>query len=158
MFKKILVPLDGSKFAIDALKLAIEIAKPFHSQITLLHVGSLKTLLPLNRYERTQQVTSEEITQFIALAREAGFMILAQGRQLVEDSEISVKTIFKEGHPALEIVRIAKNGGFNLIVLGAKGVSHIKELRLGGTSEQIARNAPCTIMLYKPTNLAKLAK
>jgi nucleotide-binding universal stress UspA family protein len=158
VFKKILVPLDGSKFAIDALKMAIEIAKPFHSQITLLHVGSLSTLLPLKRYERTQQVTSEDITRFIALARETGFTILAQGRQLVEDSGTSVKTIFKEGHPALEIVRIAQDGGFNLIVLGAKGISHIKELRLGGTSEQIVRNAPCTIMVYKPTNLTKSAK
>ena len=155
MFKKILVPLDGSKSAINALKLALKIAKQFHSQVTLLHVGSLSTLLPLKRYERTQQITPDKIMQFISLTREAGFTILEQGRQLAESSGIPVKTLFKEGHPALITIRVAKHGDFTLIILAAKGISQVKELRLGSTSEQIIRNAPCTIMVYKPSNSNK---
>jgi hypothetical protein len=34
----------------------------------------------------------------------------------------------KEGYPSLEIIRIAREKSFNLIILGAKGVSHIEEL------------------------------
>lgn len=149
MFKKILVPLDGSQSATAALTMALEMAHAFQSHLTLLHVGSLSTVLPLKRYERLKQITPEELTRFISITRDAGFAILEQGRQLVEASGIPVKTIFKEGHPGLEIVRIAKERGSNLIVLGAKGVSQVKELRLGSTSEQIVRNAPCTVMVYK---------
>jgi nucleotide-binding universal stress UspA family protein len=135
--------------------MALEIAKPFQSQITLLHVGSLNTLLALKRYDHTQRVTPEEIKKFIALTREAGFTILEEGRQIVEASGIPVKTLFKEGHPATEIVHIARNGAFNLIILAAKGVSHIKEVHLGSTSDQIVRNAPCTIMVYKTPRVSQ---
>jgi nucleotide-binding universal stress UspA family protein len=149
MFKKILVPLDGSPSATAALTMALKLAQAFQSQLILLHVGSLKTLLPLKRYERLQQITPEELTRFITITRDAGFTILEQGRQLVEAAGLPVKTIFKEGHPGLEIVRIARERGSDLIVLSAKGVSQIKELRLGSTSDQIVRNAPCTVMVYK---------
>lgn len=87
-------------------------------------------------------MTSEEITQVITLSREAGFTLLEQGRQLVEAAGIPEKTMFRESHPSLEIIRIARESNFNLIILGAKGVSDIKELLLGSTSEQIVRNAP----------------
>ena len=149
VFKKILVPLDGSPSATAALTMAVELAQVFQSHLTLLHVGSLSTVLPLKRYERLQQITPDELTRFIIITRDAGFAILEQGRQLVEAAGLPVKTIFKEGHPGLEIVRIARERGSDLIVLGAKGVSQIKELRLGSTSEQIVRNASCTVMVYK---------
>jgi nucleotide-binding universal stress UspA family protein len=151
VFEKILVPLDGSPSATAALRLALEIAQRFQSQITLIHVGSLSMVLRLKRYERLQQMSSEEIAQVIALSREAGFTLLEHGRQLVEAAGIPVKTMFKEGHPSLEIIRVARERSFNLIILGAKGVSQIKELRLGSTSERIVRNAPCTVMVYKPS-------
>lgn len=150
VFEKILVPLDGSSSATADLRMALEIAERFQSQITLVHVGSLSMILRLKRFERLQQITSEEIAQVIALSREAGFTLLEQGRQLVEAAGIPVKTMFKEGHPSIEIIRIARERRFNLIILGAKGVSQIKELRLGSTSEQIVRNAPCAVMVYKP--------
>ena len=149
MFKKILVPLDGSPSSTAALTMALELAQVFQSHLTLLHVGSLSTVLPLKQYEQLQQVTPEELTRFITITRNAGFNILEQGRQLVEAAGVPVKTIFKEGHPRLEIVHIARERGSSLIVLGATGVSQIKELRLGSVSEQIVRNAPCTVMVYK---------
>lgn len=149
MFKKILVPLDGSPSATGALTMALVLAQAFQSHLTLLYVGSLSTVLLLKRYERLKQITAEELTRFITITRDAGFTILEQGRQLVEAAGIPVKTIFKEGQPGLEIVRIARERGSDLIVLGAKGVSQIKEQQLGSTSEQIVQNAPCTVMVYK---------
>jgi nucleotide-binding universal stress UspA family protein len=149
VFKKILVPLDGSKSAIAALKMALELAKLFQSHITLLHVVSLGTVLPIKRFEKAQQVQTDEIEKLIVLSREAGFTILDQGQQLLEGTGIPVKTILKEGYPALEVVRVARDRNLDLIVLGAKGISQVKELRLGRTSEQIVRNAPCTVMVCK---------
>jgi nucleotide-binding universal stress UspA family protein len=152
MLTKILVPLDGSKSAITALNVASELARRFDSQITLLHVASLSTVLPIKRFEKTHRVSADEMKKFITLSREAGFNILDQGQQLLEGSGIPVKTVFKEGYPALEIVRIARDRNFDLIVVGARGVSQVKELRLGRTTEQIVRNAPCSVMVCKQPN------
>ena len=150
MFKKILVPLDGSKSAIAALNIACEVATRFQSHITLLHVASLGTVLPMKRFEKTQHISPHEIQKMIMSSREAGFNILDQGQQILEGSGIPVKTILKDGYPATEIVRIARDRNLDLIILGARGVSQIKELRIGRTSEQIVRNAPCTVMICKP--------
>lgn len=149
MFKKILVPLDGSKSAIAALNMACEVAKRFQSQITLLHVASLGTILPMKRFEKTQHISPDEIQKMITSSREAGFSILDQGRQILDDSGIPVKTTLKEGYPTAEIMRIARERNLDLIILGARGVSQIKELRIGRTTEQIVRNAPCSVVVCK---------
>jgi nucleotide-binding universal stress UspA family protein len=149
LFKKILVPLDGSKAAIAALNMACEMAKRFQSHITLLHVTSLGTILPVKRFEKAQHLSPDEIQKMIMSSREAGFSILDQGQQILEGTDIPVKTILKEGYPAAEIVRIAHDRNLDLIILGARGVSQIKEFRIGRTSEQIVRNAPCNVMVCK---------
>lgn len=149
MFKKLLVPTDEFKHAKSAVQTAIKIAEKFNSAITLLHVSSLATTLPLDRYQRTSSVTQEDIARFIASSREVGFAMLDQGRQLVEAAGIPVKTIFKEGHIVQEITTLAKEDRFDLIILGAKGISHIDELSIDSVSEKVMRTAPCTVMVIK---------
>jgi nucleotide-binding universal stress UspA family protein len=149
VFSKILVPVDGSKYSDLAVDIAIMIAKKFQSKITLLHVSSLITSLSLDIYTETQLLTQDDITKLINSTREAGFHILAQGQERVEAEQIPVKTLFKEGHAIQEIIRVAREGRFDLLVLGVKGKSKIKELQLGSVTEKVVRNAPCTVMIVK---------
>jgi nucleotide-binding universal stress UspA family protein len=149
LFKRLLVPIDGSQHAKSAIITAIKIAEKFDSTITLLHISSLTNSVPLDMYQRTSTLTSEDITRFIASSREMGFTILDQGRQLVEAAGIPVKTLFKEGHIVQEIIATAKKDPFDLIILGAKGISHIKGLSIGSVSEKVMRNAPCAVMVIK---------
>jgi len=147
MFNNILVPLDGSKYSQLALETAIEIAKKFQSKITLIHVSSLSAAVPLNMYEDTKLLNSDEIAKLISTALEAGFNILAQGQKTVEAHNVPVKTRFKEGHVVQEIVSLTREGGFDLIIMGAKGISAIREIPLGSISEKVLRNAPCSVMI-----------
>ncbi|UCH37972.1 MAG: universal stress protein [Candidatus Bathyarchaeota archaeon] len=149
LFKRLLVPIDGSQYANSAIKTAIKIAEKFDSTITLLHISSLATSLPLDMYQRTSSITQEDITKFIASSREAGFAILDRGRQLVEDAGIRVKTLFKEGHIVQEIMTVTKGDRFDLIILGAKGISHIAELSIGSVSEKVVRTVPCAVLVIK---------
>jgi nucleotide-binding universal stress UspA family protein len=52
-------------------------------------------------------------------ARNAGREILTAGEQRVQTEEIKVQTALKEGDSVQEIVKVAKAGQFNLIVIGA---------------------------------------
>jgi nucleotide-binding universal stress UspA family protein len=57
--------------------------------------------------------------------------------------------MLREGHIVQEIVTAAREGEFDLIVIGAKGRSKIKEILLGSICEKVVRNAPCNVMVVK---------
>ncbi|MCK4482049.1 universal stress protein, partial [Candidatus Bathyarchaeota archaeon] len=47
------------------------------------------------------------------------------------------------------VLETAKDGKFNLIVMGARGVSKIREILLGSVSDGVIRNAPCPVLVTK---------
>ena len=53
------------------------------------------------------------------------------------------------GRPADKIVELAKEEGFDLIVLGSRGLGNIKEFFLGGVSDRVADEAPCPVLIVK---------
>ena len=106
MFKKVLVPLDGSEHSSRALETAIQIAKKFGAKITLIHVYSV-TAPPVIMPEPTTLtpsgvpiMTPAEVTKIVETAREVGRDILTDGKQKVESESIEVQTVLEEGNVA----------------------------------------------------------
>ena len=48
-----------------------------------------------------------------------------------------------------EILEAAKEGKYDLIVIGVKGISEVRETRLGSVSEKVIRNAQCPVLVIK---------
>jgi nucleotide-binding universal stress UspA family protein len=154
-FQKVLVPIDGSEHSQRALEAAVQIAKKFGGKMTLLHVYSVTvpavvlpeptTLTPAG----VPVVTSAEVSKMVEAARTAGNRILTEGEQKVKSSNVEVETALREGNTVQEIVRMAKEGKFDLIVMGVKGVSRIRELLMGSVSEGVIKNAPCPVLIVK---------
>ncbi|NWG11398.1 universal stress protein [Candidatus Bathyarchaeota archaeon] len=156
MFEKILVPLDGSEHSIKALEVATQIAKKFEGKITLIHVYSI-TPGPVMMPEPTTLTPSgfpvmapTEISKVVDAARKAGNRILEDGEQKVKAEGVQVEKIIVEGHTVQEIVRTAKEGKFHLIVIGARGVSHIRELLLGSVTDGVIHHASSPVLVVKP--------
>jgi nucleotide-binding universal stress UspA family protein len=58
-----------------------------------------------------------------------------------------------QGWAAGEITQFAKEGGFDLIVMGTHGRSGLKHLLLGSVAERVVRTAPCPVLtVRKPEN------
>ena len=155
MFEKILVPLDGSGHSLRALEIAVQIAKKFDGKITLIHVYSV-VVAPVIMPEPTtiappmvSVTTPIEVSKVTEASRRAGTSILADGEQRVKAEGVPVETMLKEGHTIQEIIKTAKEGGFNLIVMGARGISKIKEILLGSVSDGVTRSAPCPVLVVK---------
>lgn len=155
MFQKILVPLDGSEHSLRALNVAIQIAKKFDGKITLIHVYSA-AVRPVMVPETTAVpppmipvMTPMEVSRVAEATRKAGGGILADGAQRVEAEGVQVETILREGNTVQEIVRTAVEGKFDIIVMGARGISKIKELILGSVSDGVLRSAPCPVLVVK---------
>ena len=152
MFGKILVPLDGSDHSLRALEIAIQMAKRFDGKITLIHVYSVGAKAVVMTEPTTPNVpimAPADFSRIMEAAHEAGKAILAHGRKTAEAEDVHVETLLKEGHNVKEILKTARDGEFNLIIMGARGVSRIREILLGSVSEGVIRNAPCPVLVTK---------
>lgn len=155
MFEKILVPLDGSEHSLRALQIAVQIAKRFNGKITLIHAYSVgvrpivmaepATLSP----QTIPIMAPEDFSKVVEATRKMGTTILADGEGKVKAEGVPVETLLKEGHSVQEILRTARDGNFDLIVMGARGISKIREVFLGSVSDGIIRNAPCPVLVTK---------
>jgi nucleotide-binding universal stress UspA family protein len=155
MFEKVLVPLDGSEHSERALETAIQIAKKFRSKTTLLHVYSVTAPAVIAPEPTTLTpagfpvVTPEEVAKMVEAARMVGNRILKDGEQKAKSANVRVETVLREGNTVQEIVALAKEGEFNLIVMGVRGISRIRELLMGSVSEGVIKNAHCPVIVVK---------
>jgi len=154
LFEKILVPLDGSKHSSKALETAIQIAKKFGGKITLINVFSVAT--PVVMPEPTTLtspavpiMTPTELSEVAEAARKTASNILAEGEQRIKAEDVQFESLVREGHTVQEILRAAREGEFDLIVMGARGISKIKEILLGSVSDGVIRNSPCPVLVVK---------
>jgi nucleotide-binding universal stress UspA family protein len=155
MFERILVPLDGSEHSLRALEMAKQIAKEFGGKITLIHVYSV-AVRPIIVPEPStfspagvSVITAEEASKVAEAVREAGRRVLAEGEQKAKAEKVQVETMLVEGHTVQEIVRAAKEGKLDLIVIGAKGISRIRELLLGSVTDGVIHHAACPVLIVK---------
>ena len=155
MFERILVPLDGSEHSVKALRVGIQIAKNFGGKLMLLHVYSV-AVTPIVVPEPTTLspsgipvVTPAEVSKMVEAAREVGRRILDDAEMEARSESVQVESMLAEGNSVQEITRLAKEGNFDLIVMGVRGVSKLRELLLGSVSEGVMKHAPCPVLVVK---------
>ena len=147
MFKRILVPVDGSTHSMKAADTAIELARTFGAELTLLHVTrQLELPDQLKDYIRSEHLSTQDIVA-----------IDEATKRVIEDTKIKgegqgvkkIKTVFREGKPARTIVAYAKTARSDLIVLGSRGLSEFESALLGSVSHKVSSLAGCTVMIVK---------
>jgi len=158
MFKKILVPIDGSKHAHNALKTALELAKIHDSELEILHVTSFSEEYASTEPESTMGTTPEEtesppewINEYIAEARENDEKMLNQALKdaetLYPKLKITAKLLW--GRPGKTIVSEAEEGRFDLVVIGSRGLGGLAGLVLGSVSHQVVNESKIPVLVVK---------
>lgn len=141
MFEKILVPIDSSKYSKNALDKAIQIAKKFNGKISVIHVYSSEGV-PFS-------ITSTFYERYVQDIRNFGDAILDHGLKQVESEGVHAETLLVKGHTVGEIIKVAREEKFDLIVMGARGLSTIKEILLGSVSHGVVNHASCPVLVVK---------
>jgi nucleotide-binding universal stress UspA family protein len=147
MFKRILVPIDGSEHSTKAAEKAIELARTFKSELTLLHVAR-KYDLPdqLKDYIKAEHLTAHDMLAI----DEATKRVIADVKADAEAQGIKkIKTVFREGKPARSIVDYASKAQSDAIIMGSRGLSELESALLGSVSHKVATLASCTVMIVK---------
>ena len=147
-YRKILVPVDGSHSCLHAEELAAAIAKNFKSKITVIHVVSHELLhagLAL-RYRVPPSVRTE-ITDLLS---QTAKKIVWDAEALFKEEGIEVDTrVIEDQDPAEAVLRVAKDEGYGLVVMGNRGETEIEVFSLGSIAEKVSRHAECSVLIVK---------
>lgn len=145
MFKKILVPVDGSKQALAALDSAIELQKLTGAEIQLLCVykhhslfeASLSMVRPQD-IEIPDEALSQYAKEVVEHARE----------HAKEHGAEKVRGFVRSGRPSRAIVDTASKSNFDLIVMGCRGTTgDVDGMLLGSVSQRVAGRAHCPVLV-----------
>ena len=146
MYKRILVPIDGSETSNRALTTAIELAKAFGSRLRLIHV--VEEMAYLSGYDQFGGYSGE----LIQVMRESGAKILDQSMVVAQAAGVETDNMLfdKFGEHLGETVATgAKLWGADLIVLGTHGRRGIGRMLMGSGAEQIIRLAPVHVLVVR---------
>ncbi len=141
--KKIILATDFSDTAKDASSHALLLAKNYKAELKALHVFDISAWnIPSHDYLATDAVV-EGLEEAIQRGKNAL-------KELAESFDLEVETIFTEGDPGHEIVRVAEELNADLIVLGTHGYSGWKRFTIGSVAEFVVRHAPCAVLTIRP--------
>ena len=125
--KKILVGVDGSEYSKRALAEAIKIAKKFEAEITVVNV-----FYPAPTPS----------------AHEFSHRILEDAKVVIEDEKVKYKLIsVTDTNPSKVITNMARDGKFDLVVVGSKGVGAAHSLLLGSHCNRISCESPVNVLI-----------
>ena len=146
MYKKILVPLDGSHTSKRGLTEAIRLAKHHGATVRLIHVVDVFIVTPTLESGRYVDDIQKSF-------REDGGRLLKKAEALVLKHGLTVDSVMFEvvgGHAAGIIVEQAKKWGADIIVLGTHGRRGVRRLVMGSDAEEVVRTSPVPILLVRP--------
>ena len=131
MYKKILVPLDGSKLARQVFPSVVEMSKAFGSEASLVGVCDSK-----------ESEEGQACRMYIHNEAE-------QLKNIMKTSAASVKTVFLEGKPAEEIIKYAEKSNVDIIMISSHGRSGIKPWSVGSTVHKVLHKVCIPLIIVK---------
>lgn len=144
MFKKILVPLDGSPASECALEVASRMARLTRDDIVLVRATILQLAFgcppgfPIS--DESLRAELESCQDYLRTLAEK-----LQGQGLRASWRV-----LDSGETAQQIIEFARSEGIELIVLASHGRSGFTHFMLGSVAETVCRSAPCPVLIVGP--------
>ncbi len=141
--KRIILATDFSDTSKEASNHALLLAQTYKAELKALHVFDPSAWnLPSHYY-----IASDGHDEDLEKSRQRGKDALSE---LAKSIGIKIETIFTEGDPGHEVVRVAEEHDAGLIVLGTHGYTGWKRFAMGSVAEFVVRHAPCAVFVVRP--------
>ena len=146
---KILVCTDGSEKSKKAIQEASVIAEGCKvDEVAVIHVYDYN-MFPY----ATGPIAPEHVEQYQKIIDEQKAIkekMLSEDEKIFKEKKINTHTILKEGNPSDVIIKIAQEEGFDMIVVGSRGLGGLKKILLGSVSNAIMQEAEnCSVLVVK---------
>lgn len=139
LFRKILVPLDDSEHSKHAFLYALGLAQSQDAHVALLHCNERLPMLVGG--EAREELQQERL-------RESERLLIPYAKTLREiGSEPAL--VIKTGAPVEAIVEEAASGGYDLVVMGSRGLSDLEGVMLGSVAHGVLAEAVCPVLVTR---------
>jgi nucleotide-binding universal stress UspA family protein len=135
----ILVPIDGSDHAEKALDYALNMAEKYEAKVEILTVvDEVKT-------------SPDWAREYSEKLREQGEEVLEKtfSKAVKQKPNIKISKRIAEGYTSEEILKCAKKGHHDLIIMGSRGMGLIRSLVLGSVSSKVVNQTEIPILIVK---------
>ena len=176
MFETILVPVDGSDHSNKAVDLAAGLSSQFNARVILLHVilrhsSAIELKALCNRLEASDELIKEltEIEEVgvspstaacsstiysglvtTVILDKVGFLITDSAKKLSDaNGAVNIEVLIGDGDPADLILSSAENENADVIIMGSRGLGHIKGMLVGSVSHKVNHLSKCTCITVK---------
>jgi len=145
MYKRILVPIDGSETAERGLAEAIVLARELKATIRLLNLTSDFVVM-------VEMSTAIDYEKFRAGLNQFGQRLLARASEKARAQGVATETSLHDlggGRVADAIVEEARKSRCDLIVIGTHGRRGVSRAMLGSDAENVVRSSPVPVLLVR---------
>lgn len=139
MYKRILVAVDGSKNSERAAEHAAGIA----ASNPEVHVEVLYVV----DFDRTRKEATPKTNDEFTFVDKKN--ILGPIKGVFEKRRVNYELVTKQGEPGSTIVSFANRGGFDLVVIGSRGLNSFQKMMLGSVSLKVARRVKAPVLIIK---------
>lgn len=139
MYKRILLAVDGSDHSVRAAKEAVKLAAGSpESQVTIVFVAD---------YDNAKnEVLHSGSSMELDLQRRKK---LQPVEEVLATGAIRYKVEILHGTPGPTIVEYANKEGFDILVIGSRGLNSLQEMVLGSVSHKVVKRAHCPVLIVK---------
>lgn len=141
---KILVPVDGSKYSMEAVKVALKYAKATKTEIYLMTVTPFISGLDLEISAGAMDALNESM-------KSRGEDVLGKAQDILKAEGVGAKTILSSSISAPdEIISFAEKEKTDLIIIGSRGLGGAAtRFIMGSVASKVVNYAPCNVYIVK---------
>ncbi len=143
--KKILTPIDFSTHSMEAMHGAMELAKDLGAEeVHLMHV-----IAPQQSFIPSTIEQNRELAREGAMLEQAEEELARIKKDELGDSK-KVFTFAVVGPPVQKLIEYAIEQAIDLIMVATHGRSGGEHILIGSVTEKLVRNAPCSVLVFRP--------
>ncbi|MFH1596589.1 MAG: universal stress protein [Pseudomonadota bacterium] len=136
---KVLVATDGSEHSMKAVQRALELVEKQGAEVTLMTVAYYAKddfdEMPLNIQDKLEDEAKG---------------VLRKAKAVFDEANVKVDWVLETGLvPANLIIKKAKEGGFDRIILGSSGRTGLQGVLMGSTAAKVVAHAPCEVTVVR---------
>jgi len=133
MYRRVILPTDGSELAFEGVKEGMRLASSLELPATALYVIEIEGVYTSEKMKKALRKTADRA--------------LEEVEELADDLEVELETKVLEGTPYKKISRYAEKD--DVIYISSHGMSGFREVLMGSTTNRILDHAGCTVSVVK---------
>ncbi len=144
---KILVPVDGSNYSMEAVKVALKYAKATKVDISLMTVTPFISGLDL-------EISAGAMAKLNESMKSRGEEVLAKAQDILKAEGVTAKTVLSSSISAPdEIIGFAEKKKVDLIIIGSRGLGGAAtRFIMGSVALKVVSHAPCNVYVVKTSD------